>query len=475
MDITTTAPASTAKAAESASLSNATFRKRFAMDAGLVLGLAVILRLVFYLISNAQPEHRQHADDSLGYMTLAQNINNGLGFGRTVSTNDAMPEVWLPELCRTPGYPWLVAVTTHDVAQNNVPILALQNLMELAICGTVFALCYLAFGRIPGLSAGLLMAVDIQGIAFTDMILTETAFSIFYVAAAFTAAKIMGRRGMLWGTVTGLLLGLSVLIRPTTLYLPILIAFFLVGYAVYRRHFISVVTAVLVLGAGYAPVVAWMARNKSVCGEFTLTSVSRDGLLSCITADTLAKGKGISSTAALKELSDRLNVNRAQVRFSAFSSEDEKRIKKATLETIREYPVGFTSQLLVKSVNLLFGPDKYVLQVLGIPQTSFGIMHDSSATGNQWGILLLGFEVIFTLVVYAGVLRTLLQAWRGRSFPMWVWSCFWVALYVLGISAALCAGDPRYRSPTMPLLIIVAAASMVRRSPEPAVSKPVIS
>lgn len=451
--------------------------RTFAADAAAVFILALILRLLFFGISSSHPVERQQVEDSRGYLMLAQNMNQGLGFGRYLPMNPGQPEVWVPELCRTPGYPWLIAASARDVMADGVRVLWLQHLMGLAICGAGFTLCYLGLGRIPGVVAGLMLAVDIQGIALANIFLTETVFTLLLLAAALSASKLMGQRGLLWAAITGSLLASSILVRPTTLYLPLIIAVVLVTCAICQRRYLLCATALLVLGIGYAPAVAWMARNRSQCGEFTLSSVSRDSFLSYHAALTLEKAKGISNAAALKEICSHIGLERSRVRFSALSGEENSRITGITRQLIRDYPGAFASQFLKRTGNQMLGPEKLTLQVLGLPAVSFGVLEKNDSApqrNNSWlGAFLLAFEVLMTLAVYAGVAWSFFLVLRRRSFPAWVWTSFWFAAYTLAISSATCVGDPRYRWPAMPLLIIVAAAALAPRSPTSSVPDPV--
>lgn len=444
--------------------------KTFAMDGVIVMLLALLLRVPFFMISSDDPTQRQQAEDSHGYMDLAQNMNKGLGFGRYFQTNAAQPEFWVPEFCRTPGYPTFLAMTTRNPNESAETAVVLQALLELALCLTIFSVAYLSFGRVPGIVAGVLAAMDLQAISLANMVMSELTFTIVLVAAAFAASQLLKKRGMIWGLVTGLLIAASVLIRPTTLYLPIFVAGFLAFRAVWRREWVHLATAVIVFAAGYAPVVGWMARNKAKCGAFALTSMTQSGPLGPGAA-TLSKVEGVSLDAALVELCKRADVDFWQIRFMPISKEKQKRIAEVSMPIIHAHPKVLVREYVVRTANLLVGPEKYMLQVLGLPPISFGFVgkHSGEEPGNSGiGMALLGLHVLFTLVIYALVCRTLWQVWRGRYLPGWIWAGFWFAAYVIAISAAVCVGDPRYRWPGIPLLILVGAASFTRPRTEPA-------
>jgi len=202
------------------------FTKSFVVDGAAILILAVILRLVFSINSGANPEERRLADDSKGYLELAQNLNKGLGFGRYFDTNavqanstqtnldqtnsvpaSASSLTWVPEYCRTPGYPWILSVCARDPDRIPAAAVPLQQAIELLIWFTVFSVCYLYFGRVPGILAGILAALDLQGIALSNMLFSEITFTVVLVASVFTAARMLKERGAAWAAVTGLLGG----------------------------------------------------------------------------------------------------------------------------------------------------------------------------------------------------------------------------------------------------------------------------
>ncbi len=437
--------------------------KTFYRDGALILLLTLLLRIPFFVISSSQPE-RQQSEDSQGYLDLAQNLNHGLGFGRDLQTNSVSTVVWVPELCRTPGFPWVVARLDREPNQSAAMTIWFQQLIEIALCLAVFAICYLSFGRAPGMIAGALMALDLQGITLANLLLSEMTFTACFIAAALTAGLMFKKNGLIWAAVTGLLIGASVLVRPTTLYLAAFIGMALFAGALWRRRWVYLAMAAIVVGTAYAPVVAWMARNQAKCGLFSMTTMTQCGALGQA-ASALARAKGIPLNDALAEVCDQANVSFWRMRFVAITPEEKKRVADVAGPIVRSHPKELLKEYVVRTANLMVGPEKYMLQVLGMPPISFGLVEKSNGakqSSNGLGMALLGAQVLFTLVVYAGVLRTLWQTVRGRVFPSWVWVCFWFSMYTLGISAAVCVGDPRYRWPTIPLLIVVAAASWVR-------------
>src|SRR5438128_286879 len=76
----------------------------------LVVALALCVRGFFFFASLTDPDVRQIESDSRGYLALARSLEHGDGFARDVDIEPGKPPVWRPELCRTPGYPAVIAI-----------------------------------------------------------------------------------------------------------------------------------------------------------------------------------------------------------------------------------------------------------------------------------------------------------------------------------------------------------------------------
>jgi hypothetical protein len=147
------------------------------------------------------------------------------------------------------------------------------------------------------------------------------------------------------------------------------------------------------------------------------------------------------------------------------SSSENSKVRALVIDTIRRYKRAFLLEYMIRSTNTLFGPDKQILIILGLPFVSFGIHPPDrpvTATLPPLSWLLLGFQIAWLAVVYLLGLKTLFLALRDGRTPVVVWICLSLATYVIVLSAGV-PGDPRLRWPVIPLLAVVAAASLRSR------------
>jgi hypothetical protein len=305
------------------------------------------------------------------------------------------------------------------------------------------------------------------------VLLTATLYGFLMFAAAVTTAHAVGKRSLASATLAALLIGISTLIRPTSLYLPTLIGGILLIRAAWRRDGRSAVVALLVATIGNGVIGAWVYRNGVVCGEYTLCAIPRYNLLASHAAGTLGRARGESRRLTRDVLCEKIGIDVMTLRFLPLTAEQERAVKKLAIETFRDHKAAFLQEHLIRSANTFCGPEKHILKVLGYRDISFGVHEpdhpvETNPSLLAWGLLLA--QVPFLGAIYLGALWTLVQRVRGRPMPVIVWTCFGLAVYLIVLSSGV-PGDPRLRWPVIPLLIVVAAAGLRRPScsfPEPA-------
>jgi 4-amino-4-deoxy-L-arabinose transferase-like glycosyltransferase len=168
---------------------------------------------------------------------------------------------------RTPGYPFLIALC-------DAKPLVVRCVQALLDTSTVLAIYLLAHRWMSGgwsVAAAFLVAVNPYQIYFSGLILSETLFT----AMLCWAMVLMVRRRYSFG---GLLLALSILVRPSALLMPPIV----VGvasllnseiptpYVALRTLYVALVACVLVVIA----LLPWAARNKQVLGRWTWTTTN---------------------------------------------------------------------------------------------------------------------------------------------------------------------------------------------------------
>jgi hypothetical protein len=151
-------------------------KKMLWRDLLIMLMLAVCLRTFCSFRSFGDPENRQMEEDSYGYRTLANNLVDGQGFGRIRPVGPKGEEFWIPELCRTPGYPVLIAGFEWLTGHGRASTIIFQQIIYIILCLTAMIICQRFFGRKGGLIAGCLLALDLQAIGLSNLLMAESIF-----------------------------------------------------------------------------------------------------------------------------------------------------------------------------------------------------------------------------------------------------------------------------------------------------------
>jgi 4-amino-4-deoxy-L-arabinose transferase-like glycosyltransferase len=433
---------------------------------GLVLlgCLAALLRASAFVVSLPDPA-RQLEEDSRGYLALAANLTAEQRFGRQVRTGASEQTSWMPEIARTPGYPLLIAAAETIGSNARVATVAVQHVFGVGLCLLAAIVAGRAWGQRAGLVAGGLIAIDPQGIALGNMVLTESAYGVVLFVAVTLVILLLERPSIRMGAAAGLLTGVTALIRPTSIVLPIVLGAFVAIWRVRTRRLWAAGAALAV--TGLTVIGLWTIRNGVVAGEFTFSAIGRYNLLACHAAGALARATDVDVQEATTSLCVKLGATEQQVRYAPMSAEMERRLRSLAFQTIGDNLGGFVKDYTLRTANMLLGPEKQTLTVLGLPWASFSgsgrePAPDASRMGLSWSVI--AVEVALLGLLYVLVLRACWQVWQARRLDHLVAACAITALYVLVLSSGS-PGDPRLRWPALPLLALIAASGFSEARP----------
>lgn len=188
----------------------------------IVLFVALALRLGWAMTRPANDAAIDALPDQRDYLSLAQNLIHGRGL-QFIDARFA-DVVWA---FRTPGYPLFLAACGGNVRVAR----AAQAVLDASTVLAIYLLATLLMGkrrtRVPLFAAGL-VALNPYLIYFTGLILSETLFTAMLAWGMLLLARGRGGRGGSWGATLiwlcgAVLLGLSVLVRPSAIALPVLL------------------------------------------------------------------------------------------------------------------------------------------------------------------------------------------------------------------------------------------------------------
>lgn len=434
-------------------------KKKLRRDLLIVLALALSVRIPFLLRSFGDPENRQMGDDALAYRTLAQNLVDGQGFGRIKPVGPEGAEIWIPEFCWTPGYPSMIAGLGWLTGHCQASIIIFQQLVGIVICLMVMFICQRTFGRKAGLVAGCLIALDLQAVGLSNMLVADFIFSFLLLCSVILVVKCVDGDSIWFSVVAGLLLGIGILTKPAGMPLPIVLLFVMIIYALIKRCTRLIPAALIIFVMAYLPVFGWSIRNGIVCGEYAFSSQPKHFLLQ-VASVSLRRSEGISTAVAHRKILAETGVSYPQLRYLGLSPEENRKVREAAIPIIMENKYSLMNEWVISFAKLFFCPGKLSLHALGFPHIAFGIQDnetDPSDISNASAAILI-FETLLLGTTYVLIFMTLSKCVKLLRLPNHVLFCLTVALPILVLSTIPGGGDPRYRAQVVPLLVVVAVA-----------------
>lgn len=461
-----------------------------------VTGLGVGVRLLFLLLSG---DLEPYADES-GYIYLAVCWNH-FGF-----YSDAGTYLW------PPGHPYFLAVLLDWFGAGGIYAAKLCQILASGLVGYFLMLiARRMLDRRAGIVAGLLWCFYLPLIGFTHYLWPETLFLAFFVPTLYLlvswspgAAK---GGSAVWRVLgAGLLMGVSLLIKESMLYLSVILA----ALIVWRYRRVSLMEGVRHAGLfalGLAAVVCpWTLRNFEVYGRVAPVAASLgrncyvgvfrqyrnfDYPVFLIGNDEVDIDKAspealrISETAPLADpdgepfyariygrdnwmyrwfihrppeaewdraadLPEQADRGRPGVKQIANTVDQSRANVRRAMNYIQEYP-GFFAAARIKRLSNWASPTSFFVRHNALGRYK-GIL---AATGVR-RVLLIGALLLPMLVLFAAIpgLIWTLRGSTGRGVLRWT------VLYAL--LPAMLAGMSRYRIAIEPVLIVAAGGFLSR-------------
>ena len=258
-------------------------RRDIALLAGLCAGMFV------YGVGNLSVQAA--GDDGYQNLTLGLRLVDTGEYG--LNGRDAFREPFVPAILgvmdRTRQWIGFKPVRRDCLGENLPPCPSSYAPLKIVNLAFLLAGAVMAFVLVRQLGGGtwlaygafLLTAQNGQLLISVDRFYTEPHAATLLILTAFFAFRMYHRRRLTDGVWLGLTLAALVLTKVVFVYLWIFIALAFVALdAIDRRVDRSTVLLVMVfLGSHFIPVVAWMARNHSAVGSFTVVEGRQTGVL----------------------------------------------------------------------------------------------------------------------------------------------------------------------------------------------------
>jgi 4-amino-4-deoxy-L-arabinose transferase-like glycosyltransferase len=400
---------------------------------GLAVALVVAAATRIVVFALAVGDARRFiTQDSLEYDALARS------FGDAYVHPHEPSRLFDLSLLRPPGYPALISAVYAVTGKSATHVIVVELVLSVLTVALVYFLARRLFDERIAFFAALLLAVDPVSVAMSSNLTTETLFATLWVAAAWLWVRALGERDILAAAAAGALIGLSVLVRPISLYLPLVLAVLTMLLVRARRLALA---GVLVVACA-VPVGLWIARNAAETGVATVSTIQAHNLLDYRAADAVAIERGTSRAEEASKLEAQVprRANAAKI------ARDESRL---AWRTLLHHPRGAVQTSAEGLTRVLLGPGRAEMLRLVAGRT------DTRTTADRVLIAVEALILFCTLTLAAiGVIVLV----RARSWIPLAATLTFAAYDIL--LAAGAEGNARLRMPAAPFLAVLAAVGL---------------
>lgn len=215
--------------------------------------VALAPRLAFVLVAGHSPP----GVDEVEYDLIARNLIDGRGF------------CWynyLPTSFRPPGYPWFLAGVYWLLGANVFRARMVQAFLTAGHALLTYLVCKKAFNAKAARLSAVFVALYIPLILYTVGLMTENLFIPLILLAFYLLLKTRENRPRLFSVLSGLVLGASILVRPSlTFFVPVLFLWFYFPKKDWKKAAtnFSIIAVIIVI-----MVTPWCVRNYRVTEQF---------------------------------------------------------------------------------------------------------------------------------------------------------------------------------------------------------------
>jgi 4-amino-4-deoxy-L-arabinose transferase-like glycosyltransferase len=410
---------------------------RYARVSWIVFCLAIFTHVIYLA-----RDHNYFGNDTPSYLVPADNLLHGQGFVNSLHQ---------PELYRTPGYPFVLALFRISPFKVESLILVQHGLCILLAVAVAAVALKLSGSSLVALVAGAVLAFDLATVRIANLLLTEIVFTALISVVCWILYRGVANPtgNMLASAAAGLLAGLAVLVRPVGILYFVPLSVYLL--LVLRRHALR---PILILTASFLlfPLL-WATRNYVEAGYFGISTAGAQDLLAYRAAGALA----------VRQPGNYLdNVLKQRERLLAQACDDLKRMYQRDCISVPEpqrasYAVSTGEKLILTNLS---GYLRSTL--LGLAYTVFG--GGAEAVSKMSNLDLRRSEFVVLLITLPEASLAVIGCWywyrRDRNL------CYLLMLTVVYFLLISAGGEAysRFKVPVMPmyaLLIGGGAAAVV--------------
>jgi 4-amino-4-deoxy-L-arabinose transferase-like glycosyltransferase len=423
-----------------------------------ILLLALVVRLVYFLVIAITNPDGFYVYDSYGYWQLAENLRTSGVFSQSFSAP------LQPDYYRTPLYP-LFILFAEIIQIDTLPVITLQILLSLATVYYTYQLAQLLLqNKSIAVIAALIMALDIPSIVFSNLIMTETLFSTLLISGVFYFVKYTKTSSIKNLIVSSVFIGLALLCRPIGIFLPFFFALFTIVFFWHQKGK-AILHSVLSLAVVLLTISPWLIRNKLEFNRY---------FLSVISAHNFQNFQAAVIYAEVLEIP--INDARCTLRWKTFQEfegdantqpyEYAKHIQKDAFSILFEYPKILLRNHAEQLLHFFIKPTRNYIDVqLGYVKNTYdGITKKPSminhllTKSSKLTIGLVGCQLIVLALIYVSSLFSIITFKKNK---MVVCFLFFILLILCFANLTIPnVTEARFRIPVMPFIAILSASGV---------------
>ena len=437
----------------------------------LVLLLVASLAIHFLLLIPALKDSSRlfvWADSSC-YESLALNMLSGNGYSLA-----ALPP-YNPNSTITPGYPLFIAGVYVLFGHSPYIVVAIQVLLSLGVVAWMARWARRKFSLQTGLIAGIFLLLDFCLAFYSTQIMSDVLFLTLLAPALWFVLRLFnGQTPVRSGVGAGVLLGLSTLIRPISLYFPLLLPFLFLSTKSESKWGPRLLGYGLLLFIHILIVTPWFVRNKVVFGHVFFSTTQSVNLSHQHAAPIKAALEGKSTDEAERDLE-----RAAFARYGEPKNEAESFLYpgREALRYVLRHPLsyaGIYAAGILKSI-LPVGLGEFLIFNKGysgrFPNLTPLIRHAllegrlGDALRILWQERVAPMGCVFFiyaagLLIHLFLIGLALRGFLIKGFRKTLnFLAFLVGFYFLGVAGPV--GQPRHFLPLLPFAALLAAHALV--------------
>ena len=428
--------------------------------------LAATVRVILFFTFNANnlseiiPHIFAPDSDAKGYHQLAHNL---LTYGNfTGNGSDYIFTFFTLDSARTPGYPCFLALIYSLFGTHPGWIIGFQILLNLMSIFLVFKIALqLAFSRSTALIAAFVFSIDIHTIMFIYELYSETLFVFLLLFSVFLFLKFRetGISGFL--IFAGLLLGLLAMIRPISLYLPIIFLVVIIYHQKIsnRMQFSKIAIFITVF---LVTISIWYIRNYSVYGTYGFSTLPSKNLYLLNAVYTESNSKNKNATDIEREFIDNAIEKGISIDNNPF--ENARILKNLAVRYISENIYVFTKEHIQGMVNMYLSTGhRKILQRFGVDVSKGGKKYSPSdlnrlLTSKKNELICVFLLILYLIICYVFSLAGVVFLIKNKM----IFHCILftgIILYFTLLTGI--AGCPRLKIPVVPFYSILCGYGII--------------